>query len=188
MGYLGIDSTEMFWEGFRVPADMVLGGQEGQGFKQFMALELGRVNVAARGLGLARSAFDHAIAYAVERETFSAGRSADHQSIQIKLAQMATKIRAAEGCWSLRRRRAQGGSASAPTWQAGMAKPRDRDPPQRSARWTALRIHGGRGLPPGPTPSSASYRDAPLLILGEGSNEIQHLIIARRLLEARRNA
>src|SRR4051794_6464115 len=86
LGYLGLDSTEMLWEGFHVPATSVLGGTgaEGQGFKQFMAaLELGRVNVAARGLGLARSAFDHAIAYASERETF--GKPiAQHQSIQIK--------------------------------------------------------------------------------------------------------
>jgi alkylation response protein AidB-like acyl-CoA dehydrogenase len=184
LGYLGIDSTEMLWEGFRVPADMVLGGPgaEGQGFKQFMAaLELGRVNVAARGLGLARSAFDHAIAYAMERETF--GRPiAEHQSIQIKLAQMATKIRATELLVLDAAERKQAGERA--DLQAGMAKLFATETAEECAL-DAMRIFGGAGFSQD-NPVERLYRDAPLLVLGEGSNEIQHLIIARRLLEARR--
>jgi butyryl-CoA dehydrogenase len=183
LGYLGIDSTEMFWEGFRVPRTAVLGGPgaEGQGFKQFMAaLELGRVNVAARGLGLARSAFDHAIAYAAERETF--GKPiAQHQSIQIKLAQMATKIRAAELLvLDAAERKAAGERADL---QAGMAKLFATETAEECAL-DAMRIFGGAGFSQD-NPVERLYRDAPLLILGEGSNEIQHLIIARRLLELR---
>ena len=121
---------------------MVLGGQEGQGFKQFMAaLELGRVNVAARGLGLARSAFDHAIAYADERETF--GKPiADHQSIQIKLAQMATKIRAAELLVLDAAERKQAGERA--DLQAGMAKLFATETAEECAL-DALRIYGGAG-------------------------------------------
>jgi butyryl-CoA dehydrogenase len=181
LGYLGIDSTEMLWDGFRVPAESVLGGEEGRGFKQFMAaLELGRVNVAARGLGLARSAFDHAIAYASERETF--GRPiAEHQSIQIKLAQMATKIRAAELLVLDAAERKQAGERA--DLQAGMAKLFATETAEECAL-DAMRIYGGAGFSQD-NPVERLYRDAPLLILGEGSNEIQHLIIARRLLEMR---
>jgi butyryl-CoA dehydrogenase len=185
LGYLGIDSTEMLWEGFRVPASAVLGGEgaEGQGFKQFMAaLELGRVNVAARGLGLARSAFDQAIAYAATRETF--GRPiAEHQSIQIKLAQMATKIRAAELLVLDAAERKQAGERA--DLQAGMAKLFATETAEECAL-DAMRIHGGAGYAQDSTVERL-YRDAPLLILGEGSNEIQHLIIARRLLELHRS-
>jgi alkylation response protein AidB-like acyl-CoA dehydrogenase len=184
LGYLGIDSTEMHWDGFRLPAGNVLGGAgaEGQGFKQFMAaLELGRVNVAARGLGLARSAFDHAIAYASERETF--GRPiADHQSIQIKLAQMATKIRATELLVLDAAERKQAGERA--DLQAGMAKLFATETAAECAL-DAMRIYGGAGYSQD-NPVERLYRDAPLLILGEGSNEIQHLIIARRLLELHR--
>jgi butyryl-CoA dehydrogenase len=179
LGYLGIDSTEMLWDGFRVPAGAVLGGVEGEGFKQFMAaLELGRVNVAARGLGLARSAFDHAIAYASERETF--GRPiAQHQAIQIKLAQMATRIRATELLvHDAAERKAAGERADL---QAGMAKLFATETAEECAL-EAMRIYGGAGFMKD-HPVERLYRDAPLLILGEGSNEIQHLIIARRLLE-----
>jgi butyryl-CoA dehydrogenase len=184
LGYLGIDSTEMHWDGFRVPESAVLGGSdsEGQGFKQFMAaLELGRVNVAARGLGLARSAFDHAIAYASERETF--GKPiAEHQSIQIKLAQMATRIRATELLVVDAAERKQAGERA--DLQAGMAKLFATETAEECAL-EAMRIYGGAGYSQD-NPVERLYRDAPLLILGEGSNEIQHLIIARRLLELHR--
>jgi butyryl-CoA dehydrogenase len=184
LGYLGIDSTEMHWDGFRVPSSAVLGEPpgEGRGFTQFMAaLELGRVNVAARGLGLARSAFDHAIAYASERETF--GRPiAEHQSIQIKLARMATRIRATELLVLDAAQRKQAGERA--DLQAGMAKLFATETAQECAL-EAMRIYGGAGYSRD-NPVERLYRDAPLLILGEGSNEIQHLIIARRLLEMRR--
>ena len=184
MGYLGIDSTEMFWEGFRVPADMVLGGQEGQGFKQFMAaLELGRVNVAARGLGLARSAFDHAIAYADERETF--GKPiADHQSIQIKLAQMAT--RSGRPSCSCSTRPSASRPASAPTSRRGWrssSRPR-RARSARSTRCGSTAARATRRDQPGRAPLPRRAAADPR----RGVQEIQHLIIARRLLEARRNA
>jgi alkylation response protein AidB-like acyl-CoA dehydrogenase len=184
LGYLGIDSTEMLWDGFRTPASSVLGGPDGvgRGFKQFMAaLELGRVNVAARGLGLARSAFDHAISYAREREAFGAP-IAQHQSIQIKLAQMATKIRATELLVRDAAQRKQAGERA--DLQAGMAKLFATETAEECAL-DAMRIHGGAGFSRD-NPVERLYRDAPLLILGEGSNEIQHLIIARRLLELRR--
>jgi alkylation response protein AidB-like acyl-CoA dehydrogenase len=184
LGYLGIDSTEMLWDGFRTPASSVLGGPDGvgRGFKQFMAaLELGRVNVAARGLGLARSAFDHAISYASEREAFGAP-IAQHQSIQIKLAQMATKIRATELLVRDAAQRKQAGERA--DLQAGMAKLFATETAEECAL-DAMRIHGGAGFSRD-NPVERLYRDAPLLILGEGSNEIQHLIIARRLLELRR--
>jgi alkylation response protein AidB-like acyl-CoA dehydrogenase len=179
LGYLGIDSTEMLWDRFRVPAGSVLGGEEGRGFKHFMAaLELGRVNVAARGLGLARAAYDNAIAYAARRETF--GRPiAEHQSIQIKLAEMATGIRAAELLvLDAAERKAAGERADL---QAGMAKLFATETAEACAL-EAMRIFGGAGYSR-ENPVERLYRDAPLLILGEGSNEIQHLIIARRLLE-----
>lgn len=183
LGYLGIDSTEMHWEGYRVPVSAVLGGPagEGQGFKQFMAaLELGRVNVAARGVGLARAAFDYAIAYASQRETF--GRPiADHQSIQIKLAQMGTKIRASELLMIDAANRKEAGERA--DLEAGMAKLFATETAEECAL-DALRIYGGAGFSKD-NPVERLYRDAPLLILGEGSNEIQHLIIARRLLELR---
>jgi alkylation response protein AidB-like acyl-CoA dehydrogenase len=184
LGYLGIDSTEMLWDGFRTPASSVLGGPDGvgRGFKQFMAaLELGRVNVAARGLGLARSAFDHAISYASEREAFGAP-IAQHQSIQIKLAQMATKIRATELLVRDAAQRKQAGERA--DLQAGMAKLFATETAEECAL-DAMRIHGGAGFSRD-NPVERLYRDAPLLILGEGSNEIQHLIIARRLLELHR--
>jgi alkylation response protein AidB-like acyl-CoA dehydrogenase len=184
LGSLGIDSTEMLWDGFRTPASSVLGGPDGvgRGFKQFMAaLELGRVNVAARGLGLARSAFDHAISYASEREAFGAP-IAQHQSIQIKLAQMATKIRATELLVRDAAQRKQAGERA--DLQAGMAKLFATETAEECAL-DAMRIHGGAGFSRD-NPVERLYRDAPLLILGEGSNEIQHLIIARRLLELRR--
>jgi butyryl-CoA dehydrogenase len=184
LGYLGVDSTEMHWQGYRVPETAVLGGpeREGQGFKQFMAaLELGRVNVAARGLGLAQAAFAEAIAYASRRETF--GKPiAEHQVIQTKLASMATKIRATELLMlDAAERKAAGERADL---QAGMAKLFATETAEECAL-EAMRIYGGAGYQQD-NPVERLYRDAPVLILGEGSNEIQHLIIARRLLELHR--
>jgi alkylation response protein AidB-like acyl-CoA dehydrogenase len=159
----------------------VLGGEDGvgQGFKQFIAaVELGRVNVAARGLGVATCAFEAAIRYAQEREAF--GKPiAEQQQIQVKLAQMATKIRAAELLMlDAARRKASGERADL---EAGMAKLFATETAEECAL-EAMRIHGGYGYSQEYVVERL-YRDAPLLILGEGTNEIQQLVIARRLLE-----
>ncbi len=182
LGYKGVESTELVFDGYRIGADQILGGEEegvGQGFKQFMAgIELGRVNIAARGLGIATSAFENAIRYAQERETF--GKPiAQHQSIQIKLAQMATKIRAARLLTLDAARRKDTGQRA--DLEAGMAKLYATEIAEEVAL-EAMRIYGGYGYSQ-EYPIERLYRDAPVLILGEGSNEIQHLVIARRLLE-----
>jgi butyryl-CoA dehydrogenase len=181
LGYKGVESTELVFDGFRVPAANVLGGEEqvGQGFKQFMAgIELGRVNVAARGLGIARCALDNAVRYARERETF--GKPiANHQLIQAKIANMATKIRAAELLMLDAARRKDSGERA--DLEAGMAKLFATEVAEEAAL-EAMRIHGGYGYSQ-EYPIERLYRDAPVLILGEGSNEIQQLLIARRIFE-----
>jgi butyryl-CoA dehydrogenase len=181
LGYKGVESTELVFDGFRSPASSVLGGEQGlnRGFKYFMAaVELGRVNVAARALGLATAAFDAAIRYAQQREAF--GRPiAEHQAIQLKLAQMGTKIRAAElMVLDAARLKATGARADL---EAGMAKLFATEVAQE-ATLEAMRIHGGYGYSQ-EFVVERLYRDSPLLILGEGTNEIQQVLIARRLLE-----
>ena len=181
LGYKGVESTELIFDGFRVPATSILGGEDqlGQGFKQFMAgIELGRVNVAARGLGIAESALENAIRYARERETF--GKPiANHQLIQAKIANVATKIRAAELLMLDAARRKDSGERA--DLEAGMAKLFATEVAEEAAL-EAMRIHGGYGYSQ-EYPIERLYRDAPVLILGEGSNEIQQLVIARRLFE-----
>jgi butyryl-CoA dehydrogenase len=181
LGYKGVESTELVFDGFRVPAHRVLGREEGigRGFKHFMAgIELGRVNVAARALGIANSALEQSLRYAQERETF--GKPiAQHQQIQVKLAQMATKVRAAELLTlDAVQRKASGERADL---EAGMAKLFATEVAEE-VTIEAMRIHGGYGYSQ-EYPIERLYRDAPLLMIGEGSNEIQHLVIARRLLE-----
>jgi alkylation response protein AidB-like acyl-CoA dehydrogenase len=184
LGYKGVESTELVFEGFRTPAASVLGGETGvgQGFKYFMAaVELGRVNVAARALGLATCAFETAIRYAQERDTFGKPIS-QHQAIQLKIAQMGTKIRAAElMVLDAAQRKASGARADL---EAGMAKLFATEVAQECSL-EAMRIHGGYGYSQEYIVERL-YRDAPLLILGEGTNEIQQLLIARRLLEQHR--
>jgi alkylation response protein AidB-like acyl-CoA dehydrogenase len=184
LGYKGVESTELVFDGFRVPASSVLGGEGclGQGFRQFMAgIELGRVNIAARALGIAQSAFENSIRYAQEREAF--GKPiAHHQLIQAKLAQMATKIRAAE--LLMLDAAAMKDSGERADLEAGMAKLFATEIAEEVAL-DAMRIHGGYGYSQ-EYPIERLYRDAPLLLIGEGSNEIQQLIIARRLLERHR--
>jgi alkylation response protein AidB-like acyl-CoA dehydrogenase len=181
LGYKGVESTELVFDGFRTPASSVLGGPEGldRGFKYFMAaVELGRVNVAARALGLATAAFEAAIRYAQQRETFGKPIS-EHQAIQLKLAQMGTKIRAAElMVMDAAKLKASGARADL---EAGMAKLFATEVAQE-ATLEAMRIHGGYGYSQ-EFVVERLYRDSPLLILGEGTNEIQQLLIARRLLE-----
>jgi len=181
LGYKGVETTELAFDGLRVGPEALLGGEPGlgQGFKQFMAaVELGRVNVAARGLGVATAAFDAAIQYAQEREAFGVP-IAEHQLIQQKIASMATKIRAAELLMLDAARRKDSGERA--DLEAGMAKLFATEVAQECVL-EAMRIHGGYGYSQEYVVERL-YRDAPLLILGEGTNEIQQLVIARRLLE-----
>jgi alkylation response protein AidB-like acyl-CoA dehydrogenase len=181
LGYKGVESTELVFDGYRTPVSSILGGeeQEGQGFKQFMGgIELGRVNIAARAVGIATAAFEAAIRYAQEREAF--GKPiAQHQAIQLKLAQMATKIEAARLLMLQAARRKDAGERA--DLEAGMAKLFATETAEEAAL-EAMRIHGGYGYSQ-EFLVERLYRDAPVLILGEGSNEIQQLVIARRLLE-----
>jgi len=181
LGYKGVESTELVFDGFRAPASSVLGGDAGvgQGFKYFMgAIELGRVNIAARAVGIATRAFEEAIRYAQQREAF--GKPiAHHQAIQLKLAQMATKIEAARLLMIQAAEKKDAGERA--DLEAGMAKLFATETAEEVAL-EAMRVHGGYGYSQ-EFVVERLYRDAPLLILGEGSNEIQQLVIARRLLE-----
>jgi alkylation response protein AidB-like acyl-CoA dehydrogenase len=181
LGYKGVESVELAFEGFRAPAGAVIGGDAGmnEGFKYFMGgIELGRVNIAARAVGIATRAFEEAIRYAQEREAF--GRPiAQHQAIQLKLAQMATKIEAARLLMMQAAERKDAGERA--DLEAGMAKWFATATAEEAAL-EAMRIHGGYGYSQ-EFVVERLYRDAPVLILGEGSNEIQQLVIARRLLE-----
>jgi butyryl-CoA dehydrogenase len=181
LGYKGVESTELVFDGFRTPVSSILGGEEqrNEGFKQFMAaIELGRVNVAARGVGVAACALELALKYAKEREAFGKPIG-QHQAIQLKLAQMATRARAAE-LLTMDAARLKGAGRRADL-EASMAKLHATEAALENAT-DAMRIHGGYGY-------SQEYmverlfRDAPLLVLGEGTNEILQLLIARRLLE-----
>jgi butyryl-CoA dehydrogenase len=181
LGYKGVESTELLFDGFRTPASSVLGGERGvgQGFKYFMSgIEVGRVNVAARGVGIAQAALDDALRYAKEREAF--GKPiAHHQAVQLMLAKMATRAEAARLLTvQAARKKASGERADL---EAGMAKYFATEAAQENAL-DCMRIHGGYGYSLEYRPERY-YRDAPLLLIGEGSNEIQQLIIARRLLE-----
>jgi butyryl-CoA dehydrogenase len=181
LGYHGVESTELVFDGFRTPATSVLGGDAGvgQGFKYFMSgIEVGRVNVAARGAGLAQAALDDALRYAQQREAF--GKPiAHHQAVQLMLAKMATRAEAARLMVAQAAERKAAGERA--DLEAGMAKYFATEAAQENAL-DAMRIHGGFGYSPEFRPERY-YRDAPLLLIGEGSNEIQQLVIARRLLE-----
>jgi butyryl-CoA dehydrogenase len=181
LGYKGVESTELVFDGFRLPATSVLGGEAGvgQGFKYFMSgIEVGRVNVAARGAGLARAALDDALRYAREREAFGKPIGG-HQAVQMMLAKMATRAEAARLLVvQAAQAKARGERADL---EAGMAKYFATEAAQENAL-DCMRIHGGYGYSLEFRPERY-YRDAPLLLIGEGSNEIQQLIIARRLLE-----
>ena len=181
LGYKGVESVELLFDGFRTPVSSVLGGEAGvgQGFKYFMSgIEVGRVNVAARGAGLARAALDDALRYAQEREAFGK-KIAHHQAVQLMLAKMATRAEAARLLVVQAAQRKAGGERA--DLEAGMAKYFATEAAQENAL-DAMRIHGGYGYSPEFRPERY-YRDAPLLLIGEGSNEIQQLVIARRLLE-----
>ena len=178
MGYKGVDSTELVFENHRVPAENLL-GEEGDGFRQVMdGIEVGRVNVAARGVGLATRAFEEAIKYAQERHTF--GRPiAQHQMIAEKLAEMGTKLEAAKLMLLQAAKKKSAGERS--DLEAGMAKYFCTEMCHEIVT-DALRVHGGYGYS-AEYPVERLYRDAPLLLIGEGTSEIQKLVISRQLLE-----
>lgn len=182
LGYRGVETSELFFEDCRVPAGNLIGGEEGQGFRQVMAgLELGRLNVAARGVGLARAAYEDALAYAQERRAFGVP-IAEHQAIRIKLADMSVAIEAAR---LLTRRAARLKDAGRRVdLEAGQAKLFATEAAQACAL-ECVRIHGGAGYMQD-LPVERYLRDAPLLLVGEGTNEVQRLVIARRLLERAR--
>jgi len=180
LGYRGIETVEMSWDGHRVPADWVLGGDAGLGRGQHFilaALEVGRINIAARACGVGRAAFEAAIRYAQQRETF--GKPiAQHQAIQEKLADMATKLEAARLLTRNAAERKEAGERC--DVEAGMAKLFASEAAFEIAT-DSMRIHGGIGYTT-ELPIERYYRDAPLMIIGEGTNEIQRLVIARGLL------
>ena len=179
LGYKGVETCELHFSGFPVPAENLIGGVEGQGFKHVMTgLECERLNVAARGLGVARAAFEEAIRYAQRRVTF--GKPiAEHQTIQIKLADMATRIEASRLLiYSAAEKRDRGERCDL---EAGMAKLFATETAAEVAL-EAMRILGGNGFSTD-FPVERYYRDAPLLVIGGGTNELQRLIIARNLLK-----
>jgi butyryl-CoA dehydrogenase len=181
LGYKGVETTEISFDDFRTPASSILGGEEGigKGFKYFMSgIEVGRVNVAARGAGVAKAALDDAVAYAKEREAFGKPIGS-HQAVQMMIAKMATRAEAARLLVIQAAQAKARGERS--DLEAGMAKYFATEAAQDNAL-DCMRIHGGYGYSLEYRPERY-YRDAPLLLIGEGSNEIQQLIIARRLLE-----
>lgn len=178
LGYRGVDTTELLLDGCRVPAGRVLGERPGQGFYQFMdGIEVGRVNVAARGCGVAHRAFELALRYARERRSF--GKIiGEHQAIAFKLAEMATKVTAAHQMMVMAaRRKSAGGQADV---DAGMAKYLAAEYCKEVVE-DSLRIHGGYGYAT-EHEIERLYRDAPMLLIGEGTAEIQKMIIGRALV------
>jgi alkylation response protein AidB-like acyl-CoA dehydrogenase len=179
LGYKGVETTELIFDDFKVPVANLLGGEEGQGFYQVMAgIEVGRVNVSARAIGVAQRAFEESIRYAQERETF--GRPiAHHQAIQFKLAEMATKIEASKLLMLNAAQKKDRGERT--DLEAGMAKLFCAETCVEVTT-EAMRIHGGYGYSK-EFVVERLYRDAPFLIIGEGTSEIQKMIIGRQLLE-----
>jgi alkylation response protein AidB-like acyl-CoA dehydrogenase len=178
LGYRGVETCELFFDNFFVPAENLIGGREGEGFKQIMTgLESERINVAARGVGLARAAFEDAILYAQQRYTFGQP-ICEYQTIQNMLAEMGTKIEAARLLvYSAAQKKDRGERCDL---EVGMAKLFATETAQEVAL-QALRIHGGAGYSKD-LRVERYYRDAPLLIIGGGTNELQRLIIARGLI------
>ncbi len=178
MGYHGVETTELVFEDHRVPAENLL-GNEGDGFRQVMdGIEVGRVNVSARAVGLATRAFEEAIRYAQERKAF--GKPiAQHQMIQEKLADMGTKLEAARLMLLQAAKKKAAGARS--DLEAGMAKYFCTEACHEIVT-EALRVHGGYGYSKEFT-IERLYRDAPFLLIGEGTSEIQKIVIARQLLE-----
>jgi alkylation response protein AidB-like acyl-CoA dehydrogenase len=179
MGYKGVDTTELIFDGHEVSADDILGGEPGRGFYQMMdGVEVGRVNVAARGCGVALRAFELGVQYSQQRETFGK-KIAEHQAVLFRLAEMATKVEAAHQMMVRAARKKDSGQRN--DLEAGMAK-------YLASEYCAqvvedsFRIHGGYGFSK-EYEIERLYREAPMLLIGEGTADIQRMIIGRRLLE-----
>ena len=179
LGYKSIDSAELVFEDFRVPAANLIGGEEGRGFQQAVGgLELGRINVAARGAGLAAAALRDALRYAQQRETF--GKPiAQHQAIQLKLADMATRVEASRLLIEQAARKYDTGERC--DLESSMAKLFASEAGVENSL-EAMRIFGGYSYSTD-FDVERYYRDAPLMCIGEGTNEMQRIIIARQLIE-----
>jgi alkylation response protein AidB-like acyl-CoA dehydrogenase len=182
LGYKGVESCELTFEDFAVPAGALLGGTEGEGFAQMMrGLEIGRIQVACRALGVGRAALEDALRYAQQRESF--GKPIwQHQSVGNYLADMATKLEAARQLVLYAARCYDSGSRS--DMEAGMAKLFASETAMEIAL-NAVRIHGGYGYST-EFDVERYFRDAPLMIVGEGTNEIQRNVIARQLISRNR--
>jgi alkylation response protein AidB-like acyl-CoA dehydrogenase len=179
LGYKSIDTAELIFDDYRVPADHLIGGVEGQGFYQATGgLELGRINVAARGVGIAEGALDLATRYAQVRKTFGKPIG-EHQAIQLKLGEMATRARAARLLTLDAARAFDRGERC--DLEAGMAKYFASEAALENAT-ESMRIHGAYGYSK-EYDIERLYRDAPLTVIGEGTNEMQRIIIARQWMK-----
>ncbi|HEX7439576.1 MAG TPA: acyl-CoA dehydrogenase family protein [Caldimonas sp.] len=179
LGYRGVDTCELVFENYRIPVDRLIGGVEGRGLQQVLAgLELGRINVAARGAGVARAALEESIAYSQQRKTF--GKPiCEHQAIQLKLGDMATRVEASRLLVEAAAAAFDRGQRC--DMEAGMAKLFATEAAMENSL-EAMRIHGAYGYS---TEFNIEryFRDSPLLLIGEGTNEMQRIIIARQLIE-----
>ncbi|CAE6696566.1 Acyl-CoA dehydrogenase [Paraburkholderia domus] len=179
LGYKGIDTCELSFNDFHVPADALIGGVEGKGLQQVLGgLELGRINVAARGVGIAQAALEESISYSQQRKTF--GKPiCEHQAIQLKLGEMATRTEAGRLLVDAAAQKYDRGERC--DMEAGMAKYFATEAALENSI-EAMRIHGAYGYSKEYNVERL-YRDAPLLVIGEGTNEMQRIIIAKQLIE-----
>ncbi len=179
LGYKGIDTCALSFENYRVPVSRLIGGIEGRGLQQILGgLELGRINVAARGLGVAQAALDEAVAYSQQRKTF--GKPiCEHQAIQLKLGEMATRTQASRLLVYAAAEAYDRGERC--DMEAGMAKYFATEAAQENSL-EAMRIFGGYGYSKEYNVERL-YRDSPLLLIGEGTNEMQRIIIAKQVIE-----
>ncbi|HEY8621646.1 MAG TPA: acyl-CoA dehydrogenase family protein [Dermatophilaceae bacterium] len=179
MGYKGVETTELILDGFATTTDQILGGEPGKGFYQMMdGVEVGRVNVAARACGVALRAFELGIAYAQQREAFGK-KIAEHQAVLFRLAEMATKIEAGHQMMVRAARLKDSGERN--DLESGMAKYLASEYCSQVVE-DSFRIHGGYGYSK-EYEIERLYREAPMLLIGEGTADIQRMIIGRRLLE-----
>jgi len=179
MGYKGVDTTELILDGYTTTTDQILGGEPGKGFYQMMdGVEVGRVNVAARACGVALRAFELGIAYAQQREAFGK-KIAEHQAVMFRLAEMATKIEAGHQMMVRAARLKDSGQRN--DLEAGMAKYLASEYCSQVVE-DSFRIHGGYGYSK-EYEIERLYREAPMLLIGEGTADIQRMIIGRRLLK-----